>query len=312
MTGPAYLARGGEQVFAPPFIAEQVQFFGFAVKADKARLQAMCDRYLNGPTGTHDFQPFGSRLFFVFNRLAKLYAKNPPDNVRGWYSEQEAAVWTLLYDSRRQKLVWFLPYILVDSSYAMAMGREIYGFPKEFGWFDIPNGPAAPASLQVQTVVVDPLSPATQALQKPLFTAQLAGGRRSATPDQRVGGSRELVQALAQHLRVADDMAPIAASQLQQLLSVPIPMVFLKQFRDGVQPAACCFQSVQEVSIVMTRFRDACLYFHPYEIVFQDWASHPLRADFGLPAGPIPVELAYWAEFDFEIGLCTEVWRAPT
>ena len=132
----------------------------------------------------------------------------------------------------------------------------------------------------------------------------------SATPDQRVGGSDELVQELSRHLRLADDVAPIPESQLQQLLSVPIPMVFLKQIRDAVQPATACFQSVQELPIKMTRFRDACLYFHPYEIVFQDWASHPLRADLGLPAGPIPVAMAYWAAFDFEIGLCTEVSRA--
>jgi hypothetical protein len=313
MPGPVYLARGGEQVFAQPFIAEKVQFFGFAVKADKAKLQAICDRYLNGPTCTHDFQPLVGSLFFVFNRLAKLYAKNPPDNVRGWYSEQEAAVWMLVYDSKRQKLVWYLPYILVDSSYAMAMGREIYGFPKEFGWFDIPDGPAAPTSMKVETVVVEKLDPNCQAQQKPLFAAQRANGGTSATPDQPLRASDQLTRALVEGLRVADDVAPaISASQLQQLLSVPIPMVFLKQFRDGVQPAAACFQSVQEVPIVMTRFYDARLYFHRYEIVFQDWASHPLRSDLGLAAGPLPVQMAYWAMFDFEIGTCTEVWRAPT
>ena len=125
--------------------------------------------------------------------------------------------------------------------------------------------------------------------------------------------SGHLTRALVEGLRVADDVAPaISANQLQQLLSVPIPMVFLKQFRDGMQPAAACFQSVQEVPIVMTRFYDARLYFHRYEIVFQDWASHPLRSDLGLAAGPLPVQMAYWAMFDFEIGTCTEVWRAPT
>src|SRR5262245_4669148 len=304
MAGPAYLSRGGEQVFQPPFIAEQVQFFGFAVKAEKTALQAICDRYLNGPTGTQDFQPFGSRLFFVFNRLAKLFAKNPPDNNRGWYSEQEAAVWMLLFDSKRQKLVWYLPYILVDSAYALCMGRELYGFPKELGVFSVPNGPAAPSTLEVQTFVVDPLLASTQAQQKPLFTAKRV--QTSALPDLPVGSSVALVAALVQHLDVAADVAPhFSLGALHNLLSVPIPMVFLKQFRDGVQPANTCFQSVQEVPILMTSFHDARLYFHRYQIEFQDWASHPLRSDLGLPAGPIPVELAYWAMFDFEIGLCT-------
>jgi len=36
-----------------------------------------------------------------------------------------------------------------------------------------------------------------------------------------------------------------------------------------------------------------------------------VRQELGLTPGPIPVDLAFWALFDFEIGSCTEVWRAP-
>jgi hypothetical protein len=50
MSGTAYIPRGGEQVYSPPFVAEGVQFFGFVVAADKAKLQDICDRYLNGPS----------------------------------------------------------------------------------------------------------------------------------------------------------------------------------------------------------------------------------------------------------------------
>src|SRR4029077_14181996 len=115
------------------------------------------------------------------------------------------------------------------------------------------DGPAAPTSMKVETVVVEKLDPNCQAQQKPLFTAQRANGGTSATPDQPLRASDQLTRALVEGLRVADDVAPaISANRLQQLLSVPIPMVFLKQFRDGVQPAAACFQSVQEVPIVMT------------------------------------------------------------
>jgi hypothetical protein len=313
MVGPAYIARGGEQVFEPPFIAEEVQFFGFAVKANKTNLQAICDRYLNGPTGTNDFKPLGSYVLFVFNRLARLYAKNPPDNIRGWYSEKEAGIWMPVYDKERRKLVWYLPHIVVDNSYAMAMGREIYGFPKQIGWFNVPNGPAAPTTMSVETVVVEQLNPAHEAEQKVLFTARRQPWPTIVLPDLNISTSGQLIQALVTGLSLVDDVASdLSADELQQLLSVQIPMVFLKQFRDGVQPATACFQSVQELPIAMTHFHGARLYGRRYEIVFDDWESHPLRSELGLPADPIPATVAFWAKFDFEIGACTEIWRAPT
>lgn len=310
MMGSAYLSRGGEQVFVPPYVAEQVQFFGFAVKADKPKLQAICDRYLNGPAGTRDFLAPVGHLLFVFNRLARMYAKDPPDNNRGWYSEQEAAVWMLVYDRKRHAFLWYIPYIVVDCSYAMAMGREIYGFPKEFGWFDIPDGPAAPNAMHVDAVVAKQLVPTCRAQRECLFKAQMVNGGTSTTPFEEVGDSYQLAKALVDHLRIADDVAPIfPPTELRKLIAAPIPMVFLKQFRDGTHPTNACFQSIQEVPIRMTRFHGARLYWHRYEIVFDDWCSHPLRSDLGLVAGAIPVEMAYWGLFDFEIGTCTELWR---
>ena len=63
MNGPIYIQRGGSQVFAPPFVAKGVQFFGFAVEGDRESLQKhVCDRYLNGPSGTSNFVPPCYRL----------------------------------------------------------------------------------------------------------------------------------------------------------------------------------------------------------------------------------------------------------
>ena len=315
MGKPNYIARGGEQVFVPPYVAEGVQFFGFAVKADKAKLQAICDRYLNKPSGTQDFVPAVAHVLFVFNRLARMYAKYPPDRDRGWYSEQEGAVWMLVFDRKRLKLLWYHPYMVVDSSYAMAMGREIYGFPKELGWFEIPDGPLAPEAMHVEAVVAKELRPDCQAQRARLFEARIATGGRSpsATPYQEVGDFDQLVKALVERLGIGADTAPgLGADRLFGLISAPIPMVFLKQFRDAVDPDHACFQSIQMTTTWMTRFHSARVYLHRYEIFFEDWASHPLRADLGLVAGPVPVEVAYWALFDFQIDTCTEVWRAPS
>jgi hypothetical protein len=310
MSGPQYLSRGGEQVFVPPYVAEGVQFFGFVVKADRAKLQAICDRYLNGPSGTQDFEPLVPFVMFVFNKLGRMYPKNPPDHDRGWYSEQEAAVWMPVWDKKRLIPLWHHPYMLVDSSYAMAMGREIYGFPKEIGWLEIPDGPAYPNSMRVETVVVKDLTPECQATREQLFEARLTveGNDNSIAAHNDVGTVSDLAKAVADKLGVG---ALVGNDVLQSLMSVPIPMVFLKQIRDAVDPERACFQSVQETTTEMTQLISLPrIYLQRYEIVLEDWASHPIRSDLGLVAGPVPVDLAFWVKFDFEIGACTEISRS--
>ena len=252
MKGPAYLSRGGEQVFEPPYVAEGVQFFGFVVKAGQNQLQQICDQYLNGPSGTNDFAPLLPFVMFVFNKLERMYAANPsPDQNRGWYSEQEGAVWMLVWDKTRLTPLWYHPYMVVDSSYAMAMGREIYGFPKEIGWFNVPDGPNSPKSMHVDTVVVKDLNANCQAKRKRLFRARIAAGGRNETGAtyKEVKDLKQLAKLMANQLNIAPH---IGAGMLDTLLSVPIPMVFLKQFRDAVRPSQACFQSVQTAQTQMT------------------------------------------------------------
>ena len=93
----------------------------------------------------------------------------------------------------------------------------------------------------------------------------------------------------------------------EDLIHLRIPMVFLKQFRDGVEPDRACFQAVQECNTTLTRFHDARVYFHRYEVEIGEFASHPIRSDFGFPAGPLKVDVAFWVKFDFNLEVCTEV-----
>jgi len=311
MSKPSYIERGGEQVFAQPFIAEDVQFFGFAVKADEQHLTALCNRFLNEPCGSSDFVPAVSHVLFVFNRLGKMYAKNPPGRNRGWYSEQEGAVWMLVLDKNRKNLFWFHPYMLVDNAFAYAMGREIYGFPKEMGWFDIPDGPDAPASMHVETIATKFLTPDCQAKRGLLFSAQRTS--EEAIPHREHTSLKELVTDVAEVLGIGADFLDhlqLGKNLFEDLIQTRMPMAFLKQIRDSVDPSCACFQCVQECMAQMTRFHNARLYFHRYAIAIEDYASHPIRDDLGLPPGDQAVDVAFWARFDFEIGTCTELHKA--
>jgi Acetoacetate decarboxylase (ADC) len=312
-TQPFYIDRSAEQVYLPPFKAVGTGLFAFAVQADLNVLQTrICDRYLNAPLGGgRRFCPALSQVFFVFNTVDSLRAESAGWQDKGWFSEKEAAVWMLVADHETERLFWFHPYMLVDNAYALSMGREIYGFPKALGWFDIPTGPNAPQHLSVETLAVKDYTLSTQGLRAPLFSIHQVGPGSSAPLEAGITEMSELVVELAKMAHVDGswfETLGLAAHLIDDLLHLRLPMVFLKQFRDGADPTRCCYQAIQEVNVQLTEFHSARIYTEKYQLDINDLASHPVRADLGLPPGPIPVEFAFWSNFDFTIGACNAIW----
>ncbi len=308
---PKYIERGGEQVYAAPFAAKGVELFSFPVKGDIGSIQNnICDRYLNEPLEVSDrFVPLTDYVMFVFNTIESLVSVLPPFNTMGSFPEKEGAVWTALVDREREQLFWFHPYMVVDLSYAMAMGREIYGFPKTIGWFDIPQGPQAPESLSVETIVVDKFSLSSKGQRAKLIGVNRNDAIKSQEPSS-FKTIRELADELVRLLNIEHGLIneiKLGVHLLEDLVELKMPMGFLKQFRDGVDPTRACYQAIQEVNSRMTRFEEARLYHEDYEVDFENFESHPIRADLGLSSGPLSVEAPFWVRFDFEIDDCTIV-----
>ena len=112
-------------MYEPPFLAEGVEYYGFILESDKSKLQGVCDRYLNGPIGgDRRFIPAGNFVLLVCCNLASLRSITPPYNDFGRFVELEVAFWVMTIDTQQKRLFWFLPYIFVDNTYAMAMGEK--------------------------------------------------------------------------------------------------------------------------------------------------------------------------------------------
>ena len=316
MAKPLYIDRGGEQVYPPPFSAKNVGFFAFGVDADRKKLQAICDRYLNGPLGAgRRFRPALAQAIFVFNTIEALRAETEGWRDRGWFPEEEAAVWLPLLDMADPlRVYWFHPYMLVDNSYALSMGREIYGFPKALGWFVIPSGPNAPARLSVETLAVAERDVDEKGQRALLFAVCQSGEPNAAVPAERE--FRNLPELMPELVELAGLDAAIAAEGLSgnlidDLISGNMPMVFLKQFRDGADPTRCCYQAIQKVVSKLVKLHNARIYRQGYVLEINNLASHPIRAELGLPnTGPVPVKYSFWMSFDFYIGPCEIVWSS--
>ena len=135
---PDYVDRGGRQVWRPPYTASGAKLFGFVLEADSAAIDSLLHRDLNEPAGgAVDYRCAHPSVIVVFAAIEQLASGDPLDKQRGYMSELEVSVWCLAADvTAGSRLVWYLPYVFVDSGQAVASGREVYGYPKQIGLFE--------------------------------------------------------------------------------------------------------------------------------------------------------------------------------
>ena len=310
MTIP-YVDYGGTQMLNPPYVAENVQFYAFVVPADMRALQKLLDDRLNLPSGgTEHFEPAGPFVIFAFNKLGKMHSQNPPDSDKGWFSEQECAIWMRVVDRKRERNLWFHPYMFVDDSYALVLGREVYGFPKAIGWFQIPDQPEHACSLTLETLVLEEFSPDT------------CGKRMNLIRATKTSSSEGLLEIVETASRFAKEILggldrqdglgewELVLSSLSDLVERKEPMVFLKQFPTPEMPGTACYQAIVEINTQATALRGVSLVPGKWRIDIQAADSHPIARDLGLPGNSVPSALQMWVSFDMVVGFGTNVWTA--
>lgn len=307
-----YVERGGELVYAPPFIADNVQQYGFLLDADVTKLQGLCDKYLNNPLGESRFVPAGPFVMPSCCVLSSLRSSTPPYSEMGWFAENEIAFWILIIDKVTKRMYWMLPYLWVDNDYAFAMGRELYGFFKGIGSITLPESPDNASLFAVDTLALKTYAPDSKGAVIRLVQVNKVAGAPEHKSDETE--SHDSIEAFVKSiLKVADEglsflgNLKLILDSLDDLLHLRIPFVFLKEFRDVADPSKACFQAIVEAEAKMIKFHSAKVLPNAYDINIEICDSHPIRADLGLPeSGPLPSKISFWVSYDFEIGLGTQ------
>jgi hypothetical protein len=355
-TLPHYVEQGGRQVFRPPYVATGAKLICFAVDADRDAIDDLLDRDLNEPAGgAVHYRCASPRVFFVFADIPSLSSVDLPDAGFGSVRESELSVWCLAADmtgvptgATSARLVWFLPYVFTDSGYAIAAGREVFGYPKQAATIteQTTNGDWA---ISANAVGIRTYPARAELLE--MVCARSVGGRQAdnvfdvvaamdlfgdlasdVTIDAgaRLGGlprpSATITAAGTAPLPPADRGGAWRRSPLSVFAGQTIRMqpslldmvsdprlVFLKQFRDVECPTRACYQSIVEAGMNVTSGRAGRWNASACSVTVADYASHPLATDLGLNAGiALPCVEAFYAEADFTIELGREVWRAST
>src|SRR5262249_550056 len=99
-----YVDFPGEQSLRAPGELADTPFFYFFRPADEARLRALCDRYLNGPSGgALAYAPLGVVLL-AFTHVEKLTSADP---ARGSITYKDIALWVPVWGGKTRPLCLF-------------------------------------------------------------------------------------------------------------------------------------------------------------------------------------------------------------
>ena len=315
MSTAKYIDRGGELVFIPPFKTDPVDFYGFILDADISSLTALCDKYLNIPLGRYEenrrFVPAGGFVLVACIDIPKMYSSTAPYSDWGWFKEREIGFWVLVIDQDKDNMYWHMPYLWVDNPYAMAMGRELYGFPKGIGTIVLPSSAHNPDKFAVDTLVLPTFSANTEGVVKRLVEVQKTS--RKVQYGRAVSDFDELIAQLfhIMHQEEGIQFFDLIVNEWEDFRHKKMPMLFLKQFRDVTQPAHACYQSIVETKPTAQNFKNIEIYDHLYEIKIFPCSSHPIIAELGLKPGEnnqITSNVSFHINFNFEIntGTATE------
>lgn len=315
---PKYLFRGGDEEMSPPYTFRGLKIRSFPLEADVGRLQKLCDTYLNlAPPAVLEYRPVG-RL--VFMQVATYDYLASDVETEGWFSENEVSFNMLVARGHREngrwrptELAFYFPYIFVDNSWAIATGREVFGYPKATSWLDLPAEVKHPVPMRLETMVLPKLGPKTRLSRRPLIeiTKPEAGTHiwehvvprgLLATFAGAAEAFKDLV--LGEDGLLAGVDVGLFGDVIHTFSDQRIGIVSLKQFRDAAHPGRACYQAIVSCEMCVLKYHGLGLLPGRYAVKLYDYESVPIARDFGLKtdtAGLLTPKLPYWIDFDCQI-----------
>jgi hypothetical protein len=331
---PLYVERGGELVTRHPFDANGVHLHAFALPGDPDLLARFCeDTFVIPSGGSERYVPFSPHVLVILAQIDELRSSERPDRFLGAVGETELGLWVPLYDQRRGRLVWAIPYLFVDHPAPLLGGREIYGFPKRLAEFRLASDDTAVdlpelSGFEVRTLSIDRFEADARMVDQRVIAGKRVAARaevdsswerataglaslRSRFARGELSAKRRVAGRPLRERRLSDalDAAGLLARFLALFDVGQVPVVLLKQFRDAADPRRACYQAIVEVVHEPRGIRGGAV-LEDWEIETVDLDGLPLQRELGIVAGIHKPEAAFRLELDFQISLGTVLWEA--
>jgi hypothetical protein len=324
------------QVFPPPSLCQDVTLSMFFLKGRQDRLQALCDRFLNEPSGgAVHYRPRLPFVMLTFQHVGRLSSGAEGFRDWGFTSEREVTFWIAASDVQRhgpdelcKRVELFVPYIYTDNPWAVAGGRELYGFPKQASDIRMPGTGQGAEAFEVRTLAYRTLGPSSRAEMARVLLLERADGQ----PMEDAGMAMELGMAtdgegsgffraenLLQHVGVLRDELgslldfnfEVGSRILDFLFRPTLPMVFLKQFRGVGTQTGACYQAIVGAEADQLRLRGLRLLPRRFRLTVDSLATQPLAEDLGLELnsrGQLSIPGGLQLQFDFRLNEGHLIW----
>ncbi len=311
---PQYVDYGALMTPPAPFRSLGTTLYGFWAEADPDRLRALCRKVLGAPSGDRvTARPIGRHVMLTWGVIERVVSETPPYDQRGGVSEPQVAVWVpvVVLDptSERERFAMFIPYIWLNNAMSLATGRELFGYPKSWGWLEFPASESDPAPRWKVDAFGLNYAPDELAARHPLLEVVRTGTvEQAAVNDLR--SLEELARDMAGHLFAGGNAVSdleLAADIAGDIRAHRMRGVFLKQVRDVRDGLAAALQQVVEADYRIVRL-SAQPILAEHRLTVHALDSHPVRTELGLDSQTLG--LAYRVEMDFDVGDGRVLWDA--
>ena len=336
MTGlPNFIVQNpplGDPQAPPPYRFEDVGIQIFHVSADGAKLEAICEDFLNTIAAQNNFpfriHPLNGSSPGVVNvellRYGRMYSTAPGHEQMGYSSQNELlfsipVVFKNLFGVPLA-VGAFVPHICVDEALSMITGREVVGFPKVDGRFQVPdeiwevsgckvstlathtyspNSPIEFLTLLETNVAAAPVSPWSSLIP----AAQACLGDNGVLPDdlaRPLWPFGPIDQLYGQDAQFAVDERVLHL--LKQSAGMNLTNYSFKQFRDAEHPHRACYQALVEGTTDVYQFGSGGL-LPDAEITIHEYDSIKIIEQLGLDAQGTTINplFGFWYRADFTL-----------
>ncbi len=310
---PEYVDYGALMTPPAPFRSLNTTLDGFWAQADPDCLQALCRKVFAAPSSDKvTARPIGHHVMLTWGQIARVSSLTPPYDQRGGVAEPQVAVWipVVLLDptTARERFAMFIPYIWLDNAMSLADGRELFGYPKSWGWLEFPGADDPAPRWKVDAFGLD-YAPDALAARHPLLEVVRTGTAQQAAVND-VLSLEELARDMATHLFAGGDVLAdleLVADAVDDVRADRMRGVFLKQFRDVRDGLGAALQQIVEADYTILRLRAAPV-LAEHKLTVHALDSHPVRTELGLDDQTLG--LAYRVEMDFDVGAGRVLWDA--
>ena len=306
-----YIWRPNDVVLTAPTLQNDTMARCFLMPGDREAMQRTVDGVLNKPAlGQDRYVVLGDFWALVPMSIGKNVCKRPEWRSLGWTTETDWAilvpVGAVKRDGGREKIDRILCFVygcFVDQPYAMATGRDVWGFPKTMSQ-SVVDGDLETRS----TWVLETFSPDSRLSVRPVI--QIRGGEPQADQPQH-GVVRGVLSALLGAIPGSGALRVPGLNQVinlaEDILERQVSFVFLKQTRACDDTNAAVYQAVIEAPCTITAFRGGGQ-LEGAQVKLFSYASQPLHAELGAPEGWVEPMRSLWMSCDFELGGAERIW----